>query len=245
MKLFAAIISFFLPVFVMGQTYPSVEPSGTYYKIDDDGDEESGDVNGTVQSAPIRVEFLANPSGLDGYGEPRFEWKVFSSKAPQEPMLIRNEENFEYEFRQSGSFTAQLKVTFYDENGEVFSEFPEEGEDAKLIVFTVSESQLEFPNAFSPNGDGYNDVLRAKDDYKSIVSFEAAVFSRWGKKLYSWSDVRGGWDGKVGGKPAKDGIYYLVVNAKGADGRDFKIKKTITVITGYNNGEEGSAALGD
>ena len=42
---------------------------------------------------------------------------------------------------------------------------------------------------------------------------------------------------KVNGKFVKDGVYFLHVNAKGSDGRDFNIKKAINVLTGYNNGE--------
>ena len=48
----------------------------------------------------------------------------------------------------------------------------------------------------------------------------------------------GGWDGKVNGKAVKDGVYFLVVSAKGSDGIDYNIKKAINVISGYNNGEE-------
>ena len=103
---------------------------------------------------------------------------------------------------------------------------------------SISESKLEFPNAFSPNGDGYNDVLRAKEGYQSIVSFEAAVFSRWGRKLYSWNSPAGGWNGKVNGRTVSDGVYFLVVKAKGADGRKYNIKKTISVLTGYDNSRQ-------
>ena len=102
----------------------------------------------------------------------------------------------------------------------------------------MSESQLEFPNAFTPNGDGINDIFKAKEGYKSIVSFEAAVFSRWGKKLYEWRDLDGGWDGRSGGHDVPDGAYYLVVKARGADGRNYNIKKVINILRGYT--EEGS-----
>ena len=66
----------------------------------------------------------------------------------------------------------------------------------------------------------------------------------WGTKLYSWDDVNGKWDGTYKGKVVKDGVYFLVVRAKGADGRNFSIKKTISVISGYNNGE-GTTDTGD
>ena len=217
---------------------PAVDPVGTYFITNADGSEESGDVNGTVQNAPLRVVFAANPTAAPGYSNtPRYEWTVWADADPNTILLHRMDEKMEYTFTSSGSFSVQLKATFYGEDGTTTYNFPEEGEDKKIIHFSISESRLEFPNAFSPNGDGYNDILRAKSTHKSIISFEAAVFNRWGNKLYSWTNINDGWDGKQGGKTIKDGVYFLVVKAKGADGRDYKIRKTITVITGYNNGE--------
>ena len=143
-----------------------------------------------------------------------------------------------------------LRVIFYDESGQdILYEYPEEGE-SKTINFSISESKLEFPNGISPNEDGKNDELKPKDGFKSIVSFHAAVFNRWGKKLYSWDDVNGSWHGKDNGKVVKDGVYFLVVSAKGGDGIDYNIKKAINVISGFNNGEgeggsEGSEGSGN
>ena len=109
------------------------------------------------------------------------------------------------------------------------------GEEENPIMVSIATSSLEFPNAISPNNDSYNDKLRAKDGYQSIVSFEASVFNRWGAKIYSWKDPAGWWDGTWNGKVVKDGAYFLVVNAKGADGRKYNIRKTITVVSGYNS----------
>lgn len=229
-----------LPFVTTAQEIPTVDPTGTYYKTDKDGNEETGDVNGTAQSAPLRVVFQANPSGIEGLGTPRYEWKIWNATDEADVLLQRTDEDIEYLFTQSGTFMVQLKVTFYDADGEIYGEFPEEGEDGKIISFSISESKLEFPNAFSPNGDGYNDTLRPKDGYQSIVSFSASVFNRWGNKLYSWDNVDGEWDGTYHGRTVKDGAYFLVVNAKGADGRKFNLKKTITVLTGYNNGEKSA-----
>lgn len=133
----------------------------------------------------------------------------------------------EYLFLESGSFCVQLYATFVNGNDTIA--YP--SEESNPIMISISDSKLEFPNAISPNGDGYNDVLRAKDGWQSIVSFEAAVFNRWGTKLFSWSDLASGWDGTYNGSVVRDGVYFLVVNAKGADGRKFNIRKTISVLT--------------
>ncbi len=218
---------------------PTVDPVGTFYSTNEDGEEETGDVNGTVRSVPFRVVFTANPTIPDGYkSQVWYEWTMWKSDEPGNILLRRNDETLEYDFRESGSFVVQLRAIFYGEEGvNEDYEFPQDDEDKKLITFTVSESKLEFPNAISPNGDGRNDELKPKEGYKSIVSFHAAVFNRWGQKLYSWDDIHGSWDGKQGGKRVKDGVYFLVVSAKGGDGIDYNIKKAINVISGYNNDE--------
>lgn len=235
MRNFVSVLLFMIPLCVLAQTDASVEIKGTFYKVDKDGSEESDDVNGTTQSAPIRVVFETILG--EGTGISDVKWVVYHD---EKEYFGQNVNPLDYTFTESGTYRIELLCN-YTFDGQTLK-FPEEYDgDYSPITFSVSESKLEFPNAFSPNGDGYNDVLRAKDDYQSIVSFEAAVFNRWGNKIYSWNDVRGEWDGTFNGKTVKDGVYFLVVNAKGADGREFKIKKTITVVTGYNNGEGKSS----
>ncbi len=227
-----------LPYFAWAQV-PTVDPVGTYYNTDEEGNEDTGDVNGTVQSVPFRVVFTANPTIPEGYkSQVWYEWTLWKADEPGNILLRRNDETLEYDFRESGSFVVQLRAIFYGEEGvNEDYEFPQDDEDKKLITFTVSESKLDFPNGISPNGDQHNDELKPKDGYKSIVSFHAAVFNRWGQKLYSWDDIHGSWDGKYKGKVVKDGVYFLVVSAKGGDGINYNIKKAINVISGYNNGE--------
>ena len=100
------------------------------------------------------------------------------------------------------------------------------------FTVTVSESKLIFPNAFSPNGDEYNPIFKAKE-YQSIVEFHAYIFNRWGQKLYDWTDPAGGWDGTYNGKDVKEGVYFLLCKAKGADGREYNIKKDVNLLRGY------------
>ena len=241
MTRYITLLLLIIPIYAWAQSEPTVDPTGVYIVENSDGTVDTTDLVGAgAQSAPLKVILRANPSGLEGYGQPRYEWKVWNDEDPETIIIHRAEENLEHTFTTSGAFTAQLYVTFYNTDGTVYYEFPEEGEDSKAIHFSISESILDFPNGISPNKDGFNDELKPKDGYQSIVEFHAAVFNRWGNKLYSWDNVNGSWDGTYRGKVVKDGVYFLVVNAKGADGRVFKYRKTISVISGYNNGDNTS-----
>lgn len=229
-KLFILLITLaFLPCLGWAQDdYPSVDPSALF--INTEG-EELDDAS-SAQSAPLVAHFYANPENVEGYVA-RYEWTITRmTQTKTEVVVHRFEENLDYTFTQSGSFAVRLYATFIQGNDTIT--WPAEDEDNPIMV-SICESKLEFPNAFSPNGDGYNDVLRAKDGYQSIVSFKASVFNRWGQHLYSWENLDGSWDGKYNGQTVNDGVYYLVVTAKGADGRKYNLRKTINVLTGYDN----------
>lgn len=101
---------------------------------------------------------------------------------------------------------------------------------------SIVVSHIEIYNAFSPNGDGKGDILHVKDNHKGIVEFRGIIFNRWGQKLYEWTDINGGWDGTVNGKPAKQGTYFVLIEAKGSDGQTHTIKRDVNLLRGYNEG---------
>ena len=43
-----------------------------------------------------------------------------------------------------------------------------------------------------------------------------------------------GWDGTFHGKPVKEGVYFLLAKAKGADGTEYTIRKDVNLLRGYN-----------
>jgi gliding motility-associated-like protein len=65
------------------------------------------------------------------------------------------------------------------------------------------------------------------------VEFRASIYNRWGQKLYSWTDPYDGWDGTFNGKPVKQGVYYVNVVAKGADGYEYHIRRDVNLLRGY------------
>ncbi|HOZ52609.1 MAG TPA: gliding motility-associated C-terminal domain-containing protein, partial [Chitinophagaceae bacterium] len=72
---------------------------------------------------------------------------------------------------------------------------------------------VNLPNAFSPNGDGVNDIYRIiKFGYITLVSFE--IYNRWGNRVFSTSTENNGWDGKYQGEYADLGTYYYLLRYK-------------------------------
>jgi gliding motility-associated-like protein len=177
--------------------------------------------------APLTVTFQANPKGIDGW-IPSYEWHFVHTPVGESAreIFVRYEENTSYTFVESGTYKITLRTTLTNDSDMVTL-------DPDVVSVTIAESKLEFPNAFSPNGDGINDIYKAKDGYKSIVEFKAIILNRWGQKLYEWTDPAGGWNGQFHGHDVAQGVYFVLVKAKGADGIDYNIKKDVNLLRGY------------
>ena len=104
---------------------------------------------------------------------------------------------------------------------------------------TVLTSSLIIPNAFSPNHDEINDVFKVKS-HQNIVEFHAYIFNRWGQKLFEWTKLEDGWDGTYRGKDVKQGTYFVLVKARGADGQTYNIRKDVNLLRGYTEGTSTS-----
>lgn len=228
------------------QTYPSMQP---YAVVVSPESEDSVVING----GDMEVPSFGSPANLTLYAEPsdtlgrsvtyrwRFEKQGGGSFYRDAPAPGVHEE----ELRETGSYQIVLIYTFVDDGGVVQEVIDEENS----LRLQLKNSKLEFPNAFSPNGDGTNDYYGAKSSDpscscrgekvcvhrgQSIVSFHATIYNRWGQKLYSWDDVTGSWDGKFNGTDVKDGVYYVHVEAVGADGITYDIKKDVNILRGYS-----------
>lgn len=174
-------------------------------------------------SAPIVIRFNA------GVAEPssalRFEWQVSRFPDMEALELTRFDEETELDFVEAG--TLYVRVIITDSESELTYE-------SSPFSVTVSESKLDMPNAFSPNGDGINDVY--KITYESIISLDAYIFNRWGQQIYHMdlSNVDEGWDGTYHGKQVKDGVYFIMVKAVGSDGVEYTKRKDINILRGTN-----------
>lgn len=192
------------------------------------GEEYSGE-------APVTVRFYANAPEEEGYSL-TCVWQFFK-EGEEEPYLVRHDADVEIELRESGSITVMPNITYTSiEDSEIF--WPFDAETYQPFSIILAESALEAPNAFSPNGDGVNDYYNVFN-VKSIVEFHGAIYNRWGQQMYSWGidemAVEGhGWDGTYKGNPVKDGVYFVVIKAKGADGIEYDIKRDVNVLRGFS-----------
>ena len=90
------------------------------------------------------------------------------------------------------------------------------------------EKGAQVPMAFSPNGDGNNDMLYVYGGQIESMSFE--VFDRWGEKVFSTSSQDKGWDGNINGKKAASGVYVFTMQAIFTDGDITNQSGNITLV---------------
>ena len=85
------------------------------------------------------------------------------------------------------------------------------------------------PNAFTPNGDGRNDLFRAIPS--AVVTTEYfRVFDRWGTLVFETSKWLAGWDGNYKGRPSPAGAYVWIIKGRDTDGKTIEKKGTVILI---------------
>lgn len=81
-----------------------------------------------------------------------------------------------------------------------------------LDVIVHPEYTLYIPNAFTPDGDGINDILFAYGTH--IKEFEMMIFNRWGEAIFKSNGLEQGWDGIHNGYMAKEDVYVYKIKYK-------------------------------
>jgi gliding motility-associated-like protein len=96
-----------------------------------------------------------------------------------------------------------------------------------LLIVEKCPSDLWFPNCFTPNYDGRNDIF--KPVYKNITGYKLYVFNRWGQQIFESSEIEHGWDGKFKGSECPNGVYFFL--AEYMNGETMKTKEITGSVT--------------
>jgi gliding motility-associated-like protein len=79
-------------------------------------------------------------------------------------------------------------------------------------------ASLWFPNVFTPNSDGINDVFYAvATNPEGITAFKMTIFNRWGRIVHEMGHVNEVWDGKINGSSGSAGSYFWVCDFAARD----------------------------
>ncbi len=92
--------------------------------------------------------------------------------------------------------------------------------DTLYITEEVCACFFEVPTAFTPNGDGRNDVFRAViEPGCPVAGYTLNVYNRYGQRVFGSNDPLTGWDGWYRGSPADVGTYFYEILFEGGTHR--------------------------
>jgi gliding motility-associated-like protein len=96
-------------------------------------------------------------------------------------------------------------------------------------ITVLNNCYIAVPNAFTPNGDGFNDYLYPLNAYKAI-DLNFSVYSRFGQLLFYTTDWTVKWDGIFKGQPQEPGTYVWILQYTNMDTRKRVEQKGSTVL---------------
>ena len=168
-------------------------------------------------SKPVIYEQVELTDATQNASISKWTWLFSDMKANQ--VLLR--QNVSRIYEQAGSYAAVLIVT--SDHGCV--------DTVIKPVIVGDDYAIYVPDAFSPNGDGVNDVFQAKG--YGITKFEMDIFDRWGEKVFHSGDINQGWDGSFSRRSQPDikqDVYIWRVKVTNIFGKSKEITGKVELI---------------
>ena len=101
------------------------------------------------------------------------------------------------------------------------------------MVYVISSTGI--PNAFTPNGDGLNDVFFIGTGQPGDRIKDFSIYNRWGqivfdKKNVAVNDPASGWNGIFNGQKASPDVYVYIMEILCANGQVVPVKGNVTLL---------------
>ncbi|MCB9235969.1 MAG: gliding motility-associated C-terminal domain-containing protein [Bacteroidia bacterium] len=195
----------------------TVNAAGTYsVQVDDGVCQAEDEIILTLRFAPTGLDIGPDTTACEG------ETVILDATHPQA-------QSYAWDF---GATTPVVEIS---QAGQYFVDiFNECGftSDEITVGFEDCGCQVFFPTAFSPNGDGLNDIFLPLYACE-LASFRMVIFDRWGMLVFETSNPTIGWDGLLKNKDVQEGVYVYNVEFVWARGP----------VAGHKGGRRGSITL--
>ena len=147
-----------------------------------------------------RLSAKADLSGIDEYDFQKFEWYI-------DDRLVGSGDSLNYNFSEGGFYV--LKLRYID------TICNREKDELDTLFFYSNDFKVEFPNVFTPNGDGLNDEFNMLDR-EEVAPFLARanieIYNRNGLRLFAADLMERGWNGTNEGMNLPEGVYFYIFN---------------------------------
>jgi len=172
-----------------------VSATGTYWvRLEDRNGCMHTDTTFISKIVPLPSDFLPADTAICSYA----------------PLLIQSRQVYSSYLWNTGETGAAVQIKdqgvyilrVVDKNGC-------EAADTIRVIIKNCPYGIYFPNAFTPNKDGYNDLFRpVVIGYP--VKYRFSIYNRWGQCLFNTSDPKMGWDGTLSGADQETGTYAWI-----------------------------------
>ncbi|MBL4704379.1 MAG: gliding motility-associated C-terminal domain-containing protein, partial [Flavobacteriales bacterium] len=160
------------------------------------------------------VRFINNSQGADSY-----KWTI--TVDGDEFTFSSNHVDFDFPSVDPGVYPVCLIVTNKSGCSDTICY------DVKI----VDDVHVFIPNAFSPDGDGLNDVFVPILSQPEISNYQFIIFDRWGQELFSSERMGEGWDGTQQGDALPIGVYVWMIRFRKDWNYEYKdLKGHVTII---------------
>ena len=116
--------------------------------------------------------------------------------------------------------TTKYYLTYTDENGCTVSD--------SITLNLLPAGKVFFPSAFSPNGDGHNDIFKAIGT--GVKDYRLQIFNRWGELVFETTHFSSGWNGTYKGDKAVPDVYVYAASVTFMSGDTKDYKGSLTII---------------
>jgi gliding motility-associated-like protein len=131
-------------------------------------------------------------------------------------------QNAAHTYHASGTYSVNLVVTSDSGCSSSYAD------TISVYDCTKTANKPAVPSAFTPNGDGTNDILYVEGGPFTQMDFR--VFDEWGTQIFRSTSQSVGWDGKYGGKPQAEGGYKWTLVGTTVTGETIRMAGNVTIL---------------
>jgi len=150
---------------------------------------------------------------------------------PGERLLIGVQPQFGFNYTwNTGANTSSIYTNTYSRGYKLLIDNQGCRASDSVYIKVLPACLIKVPGAFTPNGDGLNDYLKAVNA-DLAKNFSLKVYNRFGQMLFSTNKPLEGWDGFIKGSPAEQGTYVWILNYTDPwTGKEVKTKGTSILL---------------
>jgi len=196
-----------------GNTHPTytVSKQGNYFVI--------VDLNGCRNSDTVAVNYISKPV---------FSLGADTTICPGETLTLNPKVTGGINYKWQDGTTAN-HYTVPGEGLYSLQVSNDCGTTKDEISISLAPCSLQMPSAFTPNGDGLNDVFKVK--YPGFIKqFNMVIYNRWGAKVFETNDPGKGWNGLVNGIPQNIGSYVWIINLTDFNNKTQRANGMVTLL---------------